>query len=355
MNDFDFDELDKAVNTLVAKKNAKSSKTKSYEPAVAVKDITPKLEAPEPQLDLPAALEPKELPAKTAADSTPKKDDQADVEEAKLAAEVHQPPKAAILPRHGGRLGVKPALKSSVRGGFIDNVTSKPVVKVSRVAAEVKPATSNVQPEGPKAEEASIKTEPEKELDTKKNDGFDWPDPLDFDESPKTESVESSKPIDDPESFGKEPEPASPFIANAKVEKRPLGAYAEKVAQDLAKPTDDEKDEVAKEEQKAVKEPEPAKTDNKKEEPEKPEDAENHVVESAMMSIPQQYKSEHKQANQTERNVFDTKEYHPPLLTQTAHASGGKGAWGAALVILLIVALLAVGVYFGFLYFVQSS
>ncbi|MGD8374459.1 MAG: hypothetical protein PVI21_06415 [Candidatus Woesebacteria bacterium] len=372
MSDFDFDELDKAVNSLVAKKRA-ANKSVPHEPAAVVKDISLKLEPPKPQPELPAVPEVKEIAAKAS---------QAKVVEDKSSNQVgsvaaRQVPSAAVLPRRGGRLGVKPPIKPSIAGGFIDNVVSKPkpAVKVSRVAADIKPDKVDIKPDG-KKEEAFATPKPEvaslkRSIEHKDIKAESWPDPLDFRDEQKskadeevvvkstTQSKESSnlllsQDVKGPE-HESEPEPASPFITNAKVEKRPLGAYAEKVAQELARPAKAEQEEMVKEQHATEAQNEP-KVESSKNTPESHEkEVERQVVETTMMSIPQQYKSTQEQSSQVERNIFDTKEYHPPLLAQTAHAAKNKGFWGTVLIVLLVTILLAVGLYFGFLYFIQSS
>lgn len=342
MNDIDFDELDKAVNSLVAKKRSAANKAVVHEPASAVADVSPKkLEAPEPELQLPPSEPIKDIAEHSAQNESP-------------VPTKQQLPKAIIQTKQGGRLNVKTPTKPTRNGGFIDIVTPKPPVKkASRVAAPIKPVTEVIEPEPQKPQP---KPEvPKKAIIAPKPAEIAWPDPLDFHDH-KSDNPE----VAEPEPQKNQPvEVSSPFIAGAKVEKRPLGAFAEQAAQELARPTDVEAADFAQEEQKVVEanKPEPAKdTPEDMQKTEKSESsAPQQVLESATMTIPQQYKTARKDVDQTTRPVYDTKEYHPPLLEKTAHAAHKNGIWGTILLVLLIVALVVVGGYFGFMYFVHNS
>lgn len=355
MNDIDFDELDKAVNSLVAKKRSAANKAVVHEPASAVVDVSPKkLEAPEPELQLPPSEPIKDIAEHSAQSENP------------ITAK-QQLPKATIQTKQGGRLGVKAPTRPTRSGSFIDIVTPKPPIKKTlRVAAPIKPATEVIEPE---PQQPQSKPEvPQKAIIVPKPAEIAWPDPLDFHDQ-KSDKPKAAEPVIDKSNTEQKSEPelqkdqpvevSSPFITGAKVEKRPLGAFAEQAAQELARPTDAEAADFAREEKKVV---EPDKQESAKDIPEdmqKPEKSESsatqQVLESATMTIPQQYRTAHKDADQTTRPVYDTKEYHPPLLEKTAHAAHKSGIWGTVLLVLLIVALVAVGGYFGFMYFIQNS
>jgi hypothetical protein len=73
-----------------------------------------------------------------------------------------------------------------------------------------------------------------------------------------------------------------------------------------------------------------------------------------MMSIPQQYRAEKKTVDTSTRSVFDTKEYHPPLVEAAMHEHrGGGGMWGKLFIALVVLVLLGVAAYFAYLYVVQ--
>lgn len=188
MKDLDFDELDRAVNSLIG----------GGEPV----EITP-----EPVLVVPTTIPMTEAPSQPAVTLTP----------------------------------VQPLAARRSTGRFMDVVhpssdmrSSAPVATVapvSRTAPTIMPVaptpvsnasvTSNIPPEPAKAE---------------------WPDPLDFNgftpgiaptpvtsPTPEDEDSDIAKIADDiTASLGKEQAPPleSPFIADAKVEKRPLGAFS---------------------------------------------------------------------------------------------------------------------------------
>lgn len=177
----------------------------------------------------------------------------------------------------------------------------------------------------------------------------DWPDPLDFhgfkDDEPKsdpepveTKADEPTKPLE------------SPFLSDAKVEKRPLGAFSTNDAPEEL-PTPEEK---APEPPKPAKEPEeellleasdeellPAETETKEaEEPEavaEPEPTpapEDEPI--GPTSITQQYKEQPSTTDQPSGAIFDTEAYHQPL----AHPEKKKSG---ALIIVWIVALILLG------------
>lgn len=202
-----------------------------------------------------------------------------------------------------------------------------------------------------------------------------WPDPLDF------QDLEGKdKHSNEPQEDGQQPKPAptqtSPFLPEARVEKRPLGAFSgfapkheESTGQHGAEiPTDAPEltidDELTPESDGTFKEPETPKAPTmhdapKEHTPEKAEskqdDAKPNMHTQAMMSIPKQYHTEEKPVDTAKRPIFDTKEYHPPLLEAAAHEHrGGNSMWSKLFIALATLVLLGVAGYFAYLYFVQQ-
>lgn len=133
-----------------------------------------------------------------------------------------------------------------------------------------------------------------------------WPDPLEVTE-PRQEIKEESP---------------SPFIPGAKVEKRPLGAFAaeaaaiSKVEDELASPTSYTPPSLA-----------PAA---EYEETVKPSASPAQVSlhnDSATMAIPQQYQTVQRAADDAARPIFDTTQYHTPLLEATAKPHRKMKLW----------------------------
>jgi hypothetical protein len=147
-----------------------------------------------------------------------------------------------------------------------------------------------------------------------------WPDPLDFND---VDDEESELPVPAAEL-------ATPFLPDTKVPKRPLGAFAS------AEPS-----------------PEPIRTEHGAEPAEAPEpkheaasephqSLDQHVREQAQLSIPQQYHVANKDADATAHPVYDTKDYHPPLLEETSASTRRARLWWV-MIALLVVAIVAVG------------
>lgn len=398
MNDIDFDELDKAVNSIVSKKSgAPSSQPSSSQP---VESSQP---TPAPQSAAPADPS-DQLEVKTTSPNP--------------AASTHVHVTPSVTPgRRGGRIAAPKPTTGAARGSFIDIMAPKPAAKPSRTGQTIQPVNPQpIKPETPMTEEPktpeppketikftppeSAKLAEEKPKAEKSDDA--WPDPLDFHDQDKTADPgnESITELEEP-AKKTEPVPASPFIEGAKVEKRPLGAFTQYVAaagkfskkpdpapeepekatsseptlepsEDLsempdnnikATPLPDElsPDVVAVEadEKRATATEQPAEDDTDQApetevvtEHEQPTRQQLH--DTAMLSIPKQYKTAEKPTDSATRPVFDTKEYHPPLIEATAHAAHRGSIWGKLFMALLIIALLAVGGYFAFIYFIEN-
>lgn len=164
----------------------------------------------------------------------------------------------------------------------------------------------------------------------------DWPDPLDFhgfkEDTPTEEpAVEEKKQDDTPAPL------ESPFLTDAKVEKRPLGAFSteetpllEASDEELLPAETETHDEPAQPEIIAAPEPEP--------EPESEPEPEPAPVEEPIgpTSITQQYKEQPSTTDQPSGAIYDTEAYHQPLAHPEKKRSG-------ALIIVWIVALIVVG------------
>lgn len=372
MNDFDFEELDKAVNALATKTHEEHG---GPEPVV---------EQPKPMIDTP--------PARSALQSERKTEPEPVAGE--LAPQPSVTPTTPPPPEPRPTTPPKHRLTDARprgRGAFMDIVPPAPRKAPTRVGVSVQPVSKieEIVPEPlqdePKPPEAapvmsehvpapssltdpdvserhteSSHPEPMPKSGSAQGDDISWPDPLDF--------GPAAEPEKEPEQKTQEPdkatEPTSPFLAEAKVEKRPLGAFSHFKPVDAQPPAEEPKDPVGsavveepmpepdhphKEPQKA---PLPPKEGEEKSEtePSKPD-----LHSAAMMSIPDQYRAEPKSTDKTPRPVYDTKEYHPPLLEAAAHEHrGGSSMWGKLFIALVVLALLAAAGYFVYLYLLQS-
>ncbi|MDB5161744.1 MAG: hypothetical protein JWM52_252 [Candidatus Saccharibacteria bacterium] len=200
--------------------------------------------------------------------------------------------------------------------------------------------------------------EPAPERDT----STDWPDPLDFhgftDEEPKKDEPTNEPESTEEPSDGETQPLESPFLTDAKVEKRPLGAFSDNeptptISDELAKAEDTPTDEPellleASDEPllEATNEPEERKEEDTGES-EAPEVTEATVTETETpapkediptgpTSITQQYKEQPSTTSQPSGAIYDTEAYHQPLAYPAKKKSGG-------LVILWILGLIIIG------------
>ena len=361
MNDFDFEELDKAVNSLAAKTHEEhggaSNLQTPNEPAKPIVPITPVPPKPHPEPQK-VTVEPKESPS--------------------------SPPVPQLSRPTGSR--------ATRRGAFMDIVPPSPRKTPSRVAPTLQPASTpeDVKPEPLSTPPESPKPEPEitpvdlhkaeptpdvlPELDksepvearAEKNDDVRWPDPLDFHVDSILEDQPEEKPVQ-----------TSPFLAEAKVEKRPLGAFSMYKPEEPPEPRIESSeppvvDELTPDADGTFSQPdtstEPESAESKDEpavaskEPDNPEPKAVHKPEpeteptkpdmhsAAMMSIPQQYRTENKPTDKAKRPIFDTKEYHPPLLEAAVHDHHGGSMWSKLFIALVAFVLLGVAGYFVYLF-----
>jgi hypothetical protein len=170
----------------------------------------------------------------------------------------------------------------------------------------------------------------------------DWPDPLDFHGFTPEDNTETPTPAPSGEEELQSPKPLdSPFLSDAKVEKRPLGAFSEEKPAMAVEPKKEETplieapDEpllrAETEEEMPEKEPEPTPAS----ELEQPND---ELV--APVSITQQYKEQPSTTDQPSGAIFDTEAYHQPLAHPEKKRSG-------AMIIVWIVALILLGAGIG--------
>ena len=396
MKDLDFEELDKAVNSLVSKTQAEHGVT----PAQNVPSVQ---STPTP---MATVSPPDPIAAKVA-----------------VTADKVDSNKPAPHPtrdiEHGERLGAKrPDMPARFAGHrFMDIVAPKPVAApskaASRTAQTVQPtkdelavadtpskpsetAKTDKKEASPKpdmptidtldtssvASETTAPVAPAQTTPTPKSNDLAWPDPLDFNDDFKdaptatdkkadsvdeaAESSDSPKPPDDvaqiiqPESY---PAPAvSPFLAEAKVQKRPLGAYSSYNAPEISEPETTEPAEQAA--QKSQPSSEQSQQPDGEQEDDQPLSGpatsepntdlpESDVRATTMMSIPQQYKAPDHPVDSATRPVFDTEEYHPPLLEATTHRKSSS-MWSKLFIALLILVVLVVAGYFIFMYVVKN-
>jgi hypothetical protein len=361
MNDFDFEELDKAVTNLASK-----TKTEHGADDPSTVSIIPAA-APQPPAQPPEQ-----------ATHPPKENSGAS--------------NIAVKPTHrSSRLPVtRPA--QGRRGAFMDIVPPSPRKTAPRVGIVVQPVSKaeEIVPDKPdtKAPEAKpaenvpnpsseslIKQTPPPppQSELEESNDVKWPDPLDLEVL--TDSVsEPSKP-DDSKSAASDAG-ATPFLSEAKVEKRPLGAYSnfksapetEKIWEEPTEPAKGTQttDELTPEQDGTFKEPkESAPKDQKSKESEVPEELSEKLTASdasdvpdlhktAMMSIPKQYHTEKKDIDKATRPIFDTKEYHPPLTETALSEHRGGSMWGKLFIALIVVGLLAAAGYFVYIYVVQQ-
>lgn len=376
MKDLDFDELDKAVNTLMAG---------------VPNSAAPPAETPEKTLDLSSTL-PNETPPQAAAPSP--------------SPSLSPAPDPALPPASRSSAPVAPASRRS--GRFMDVVHTPSAMKsetrpVSRHAATIEPspeaseevvAEPSVPTVPPATSESSSESSAPKADSTETiAPKSDWPDPLEMAnfspaEKPESKPAQDALPKEPEVKESKEPEspPApeapltTPFLPDTKVEKRPLGANATLPKEDtppsepvkdfptltnddqLPATADDVKpllpeelhsDLVAIESDTTEPELPTLETElttseteteakdaaipPKKEKPtqakSEKESAKPESPISGPTSIPQQYREEPASDDQKSGAIYDTSAYHQPL----AHPAKQKSGWMWVVWIVLIL------------------
>ena len=212
MKDIDFDELDKAVNSLMSKGAQKETPSTPATPPVEKTDM-PLTAAPVS----PGTIKPKSEVA-TNPDAQP--------------AITPQPTSSVALSQPATRTGM--GMPANRRGGrFMDVVPKKPVAPMrpaQRQTAEPEsrpiaaPSMSPAMALATPQPELTRETPPVAEKTAPVNE---WPDPIDMHTAKQATSVteDSSKETKPEKPVEKADQPlTSPFLPDAKVEKRPLGS-----------------------------------------------------------------------------------------------------------------------------------
>ncbi len=347
MKDLDFDELDRAVSSLMGNKTTPVSENPSSPSQVSDQSEAPPVSASQPS---------------TLAAST-----------APVASRPSRPTSPAV--RRPGRfmdvVGVRKDATASNRSVSRQGISVQPAAAVTVPDPVIKPIETQVEPEPP------VVQSPVSE----------WPDPLEM-ASRSEESSDQSKPVEPlanpldsqpmtaADDKGLVPDVAdeplsSPFLPDAKVEKRPLGSAAlastetalmveDESAQLPALPKDVEPalpeelhgdvvsieadDSTTNPAHHAIAAPEPSVETTKKDNiPPREVKPAVTVTEAAVpsgpTSIAQQYKEEPTTGDTKNGAIYDTDSYHQPL----SHPAKKKSGWGWVLWIILILALGAGG------------
>ncbi len=186
----------------------------------------------------------------------------------------------------------------------------------------------------------------------------DWPDPLDFhgfndQEEKNNEPVSEPAPLEELKEDDTQPL-ESPFLTDAKVEKRPLGAFSDNepapsISEELAKAEDAPTEEPellleapdeplleATNDAAETKEVENAASETPKEAEVEETPAPKEDIPTGPTSITQQYKEQPSTTSQPSGAIYDTEAYHQPLAYPAKKKSGG-------LVVLWILGLIIVG------------
>jgi hypothetical protein len=355
MKELDFDELDKAVNSLMANASVSGPKSEPSEKVLEVPTSSPM----ESALPTPLAS-PSPVVSAPPAPSRPS-----------IRTPSRPTPSAAPAARRGGRFMDVVHPSSSVK-----KEVPKPV---NREAASIQPtknvvAPSPVEVPKPTLEEPSAATVAPEAL---KND---WPDPLEmanFSEPDKKEEPtperEAMPTVSEPEAPRKDDESplVSPFLPDTKVEKRPLGGNALPSDSPAAVPAVEDTDDqlpATLEDTKSILPEEfhsdlvaieadmtdPHKKDEDEDAPvwnspdvEKPEGEKKPLpppeskkedkasIPAGPGSIPQQYKEEKSTGDQVNGAIYDTNAYHQPLSHPAKQKSGWM--WVVWIVLILVV------------------
>lgn len=233
MKDIDFDELDKAVNSLMTKTQKNQPDAASTAPVQS--DIDPAHNAPsrdEPDMPTTAApISPGTIKPKSAEAINPDTQPAITPEPKPNSKPVAQSSRAAApAARRGGRFMDVVPKKSSTpstppRPASREGVTISPRPNALATTTSTESATSS---------ESQPTPQPKPSVDEKVAPKSDWPDPIEVATAQKPmtqrdlpekkpeepQTPESAKPEEESE---KRPL-TSPFLPNAKVEKRPLGS-----------------------------------------------------------------------------------------------------------------------------------
>lgn len=354
MNEIDFDELDKAVNSIMNKGQNSSDDSKptdsSDENTVSPAPTTTIADAPEP-----AAYNTVEPESKSV--DEPKPDTTQESVADKVDEKDTEPSKPATVPHRLGRFMDVKHDSSKMR---------EPALSVSRQGATIEPTSSN---------DISVEQEVSENLD---------------DNSKAEPSADEATEVKDEASSKSADFTVSPFLTDAKVEKRPLGRPQKDLPKDDESSAEDAMDAAGKSDDT----PEPADTmetpssemdndepvgmpeelqpdlvniesgddtkasdtpaeevaeDKKPDEPkvdlaselseDKEPSQEPDAKPAGPVSIPQQYKETPSSQPQDTGTIYDTENYHQPITHPAKKSSGWMIVVWIVLIILLGAAL----------------
>lgn len=388
MKDLDFDELDRAVNSLMT--NVPKSSPSANDDKEKTLDITPTLnEGSKPVFN---NIE----KAATAAMDSPST---ATAQQPPMVQTASRPqPSSVSLPaaRRGGRFMdvvhpssdmKKPEMPTPVsrQGSTIEPLKSSPISEIisSKQDASVPASTEPTKEPLPAIKPVDGPAPAGESSETPS----DWPDPIDLVSVSTPEKKEEEAPADSPAPTQPEEEaPASlksPFLPDTKVEKRPLGSpdvpaeepeFSAPAEEKEPKTVDDPNDQLpadptevepllpeelqgdlmaveadttheqVKRAHDATEEPEPLEKNEKNVTPTPSLATDKSSVSgptapSGPTSIPQQYHEEASTGDQGNGAIYDTDSYHQPL----AHPAKKKSGWMWIIWIVLILLLGAGG------------
>lgn len=353
MKDLDFDELDQAVSSVLG---ANAEPKKDDAPADVPVPAAVKSEPEQPKVaDKPAQEKTDDKPAATPVASPAVR------RRGQFLDMVH--PSADMT----SRLPItSPAARKQLTPVSTDVSNLKPAsaptpAEVNKVESDTMPAATEAVP-SPEKTDVTPPSTPDKPAEEPEKSGSDvkWPDPLDL-ELPAEPEIPATVPdhpaeLDAPDEKPAEPA-TTPFVPDVKVDKRPLGGPGAQSAETSSDATAEETPappvETVTEEAKTPAvtppelQPEVVSVEAAADREFAPDGTDTETTEEASkgmaQSIPQQYHTPAEKPDTEAHPVFDTKEYHQPLLP--AHGKKKSKSW---LVVLIIVALLVVGAGLGY-------
>ncbi len=341
MEDLDLDELDNAVTQLMDKPKGKPAVKKSAPPTPEIAKIAPEPPKVEPEPDAPVTIAvTQKTPHVSLAKSAPRK------RVGSGAMDIIQRP--APPPHRPNREGAALQPTKSVAPELVQSAAHVSTPEPTPPHAEVSDdllASLNM------LEDSNKTVKPKPEAPGPVPEAEAWPDPIDLhgfdDKKPEAPTPEPEPippdPTEEPPTLQSVPTPAqeepaaSPFVTT-KVEKRPLGAYANTPAHVPEKPADT-----------PVPPAETSKADMAEtalassHHIDKP-DGEADMDDLRQMSIPQQYHTAQAKPQEAVHNIFDTREYHaPPRPMRTEHHGSPWFVVSIVAFIVLIIGVAAVG------------
>lgn len=353
MEDLDLDELDQAVNKMMDKPRGKKSAKKTAPPTHDAPLSVPPRDTAAPVADPVAAVIADESPQQPTSRpaSAPVSRPMPQVPPRRRmhpgAMDIIQPstPKPAPSGRPS-RTGVAVTPTQQITPEPVAPPQPKPALTPDDVTEDVLASLSLF--DEPAKPQAITKPQQQVQSEPAPKPESDWPDPLDFHDlvSPQKETPPSLEPNEPPASAN-----TTPFVTT-KVEKRPLGAYADAKQEPVPDPATPVA--VPAEQEKPAFVPDEATTKEDMAETAihsshhlfKPgQEPEHDMDELRNMAIPQQYHTAHADPNDAVHSLYDTKEYHaaPQPLHTARHGSGPGLIIAVVVLIVLIIAAVAVG------------